>query len=112
LSPEPEKTDEFAFNSKESSRTSSSQLDASILAPNPTSTTSTLKVKGSGSANSVVRVFNLAGMEAMPSMNHAASLGHSFDYITLNSARLIPGCYLVRIETEVSVETLRWVIDR
>lgn len=112
LSPEPEKTDEFAFNSKESNRTSSSPLDVSILAPNPTSTTSTLKVKGSGSANIVVRVFNLAGMEAMPSMNHAASQGNSFDYITLNSARLISGCYLVRIETEVSVETLRWVIDR
>ena len=110
--PEPETSDGYTFNPSDSSRLLSSQGDASFLAPNPTSTISTLKLKGSKAAITVVRVFNLAGMEAMPSMNHATNEGNSFDYITLNGARLIPGCYLVRIETGGSVETLRWIIAR
>jgi len=111
FSSEPATTYDFAFTPNEWTRLSSDR-NASRLSPNPTSTASKLILKGSESANIVVRVFNLAGMEAMPPIQRSGNENNSFDDITLNGVRLIPGCYLVRVESEGAVETLRWVITR
>jgi hypothetical protein len=84
----------------------------STIAPNPTASSSTLRVQRTQAAKVTVRVYNLAGQQAMPSIQLDGNERESAALILLDASELLSGCYLVRIEHPDEVETLRWIISK
>jgi hypothetical protein len=84
----------------------------STIAPNPTASSSTLRFQRTQAAQVTVRVYNLAGQQAMPSIQLDGNDRESAALILLDASELLSGCYLVRIEHPDEVETLRWIISK
>lgn len=84
----------------------------STIAPNPTASSSTLRVQRTQAANATVSVYNLAGQQAMSSIQLDGNDRESAALILLDASELVSGCYLVRIEHLEEVETLRWIISK
>ena len=84
----------------------------STIAPNPTASSSTLRVQRTQAANVTVRVYTLAGRQAMSPIQLDGNDRESAALILLDASELVSGCYLVRIEHLEEVETLRWIISK
>ena len=112
LTSESQTSEEFSGAQLQQNTPASHSRKTSSIAPNPTESTSTLKLERWESEKTVIRVFNLAGKEAMPSITIAESESNASALIPMNASALIPGCYLVRIESASAVETIRWVVSR
>jgi len=85
---------------------------SSTISPNPTASSSTLRVQQAQAAGVTVSVYNLAGQQAMPSIQLDGNEHESTALILLDASELLSGCYLVRIEYAEDVETLRWIISK
>ncbi len=84
----------------------------STIAPNPSKESSMLKIYPLGTFMTVVRVFNLAGIEVLPAVKIDADQGMAPTWVKLNGQGLVSGCYLVRTESPGQIETLRWIISK
>ena len=87
----------------------STPLMASLW-PNPTRTASVVDINASPGETVTVRVFDLAGQE-VDAYVVAGGANFRTERITLSTAHLTSGCYLIQASTAGKRETLRWVIQ-
>ena len=80
------------------------------LWPNPTRTESVIDINASPGETVTVQVFDLAGQE-VDAYTVAGGARFRSERITLSSAHLTSGCYLIQASTAGKRETLRWVVQ-